>query len=467
MQYLTNMESDQTLVMNSGHPLGVYPSFSVSPRAIISNGMVVPNYSKREDYDRMFALNVSMYGQMTAGSYCYIGPQGIVHGTTITVINAGRKYLKTNDLSGVVFVTSGLGGMSGAQAKAAVIAGCVGVIAEVCEEALLKRHAQGWLNEVVSDLDVLIETIRFAKAKMLSTSIGYHGNVVDLWERLALEYEKSNQVLVELGSDQTSCHNPFNGGYYPVGLTVEQSHQLMKSDPKQFKQVCQQSLIRQIDAINRLSQTGLYFWDYGNAFLLEAHRAGADVGAVNTEFGLLFRYPSYVQHIMGDIFSLGFGPFRWICASNDPKDLHTTDAIALSVMKRLAQREGIPKEVKDNYLDNIKWISEAEGHNLVVGSQARILYCDQMGRVSIAQAFNEAVNNKTIRGPVIVSRDHHDVSGADSPYRETSNIYDGSAFTADMAVSTVIGNAARGATWVALHNGGGIHSNSISIEYVK
>lgn len=458
MQYLANMDSDQTLVMNSGHPLGVYPSFGSSPRAIISNGMVVPNYSKREDYDRMFALNVSMYGQMTAGSYCYIGPQGIVHGTTITVINAGRKYLKTNDLSGVVFVTSGLGGMSGAQAKAAVIAGCVGVIAEVCEEALLKRHEQGWLNEVISDLDVLIQRIRSAKASKLSTSIGYHGNVVDLWERLVKEYETTQEVLVELGSDQTSCHNPFNGGYYPVGLTVEEAQQLMKNDPKHFKHVCQQSLIRQITAINRLSERGLNFWDYGNAFLLEAHRAGADVGARNTEFGLVFRYPSYVQDIMGDIFSLGFGPFRWICASNEPKDLQTTDAIALRVMKKLAQREGIPKEVEDNYLDNIRWISEAESHNLVVGSQARILYCDQIGRVSIAQAFNEAVNDtKIMRGPVIVSRDHHDVSGADSPYRETSNIYDGSALTADMAVSTVIGNAGRGATWVALHNGGGIH----------
>lgn len=456
MKYLSEMDSEQTLVMNSGHPLGLFPSLSSSPRLIISNGMVVPNYSKREDYDRYFAMNVSMYGQMTAGSYCYIGPQGIVHGTTITLINAGRKYLNTNDLRGKVFVTSGLGGMSGAQAKAATIAGCVGVIAEVSEEALLKRQAQGWLKEIISDLDFLVERIRFAKVNKLSTSIGFFGNIVDLWERLVIEFDKTHEVLVELGSDQTSCHNPFNGGYYPVGLTLQESLNLMKNDSKKFEQICKQSLIRQINAINQLSQNGLYFWDYGNAFLLEAQRAGADVGAVNTAFGIQFRYPSYVQHIMGDIFSLGFGPFRWICSSNDPKDLKITDEIALNCLKKLVQREDIPKQVKDNYNDNIKWISEAEDNKLVVGTQARILYCDQMGRVTIGMAFNEAVKEKIIKSPIIVSRDHHDVSGADSPFRETSNIYDGSAFTADMAVSTVIGNAGRGATWVALHNGGGM-----------
>ncbi|CAG2110382.1 unnamed protein product, partial [Medioppia subpectinata] len=418
--------------------------------------MVIPNYSSREEYDRFFALGVSMYGQMTAGSYCYIGPQGIVHGTTITVINAGRKYLGTNDLRGVVFVTSGLGGMSGAQAKAATIAGCVGVIAEVCEEALLKRRAQGWLDEIVSDLDLLIDRIRDAKRNKIATSIGFFGNIVELWERLAVEYDKTKELLVELGSDQTSCHNPFNGGYYPIGLTVKEAQSLMKTDSNQFKQLCEQSLVRQIAAINRLSQTGLYFWDYGNAFLLEAHRAGADVGAVNTAFGLQFKYPSYVQHIMGDIFSLGFGPFRWICSSCDPKDLEITDKIALNVLKELSQKDNIPKEVKDNYLDNIKWITEAKDHNLVVGSEARILYSDQIGRVSIGLAFNEAIKNKTIQSPIILSRDHHDVSGADSPYRETSNIYDGSAYTADMAVSTVMGNAGRGCTWVALHNGGGL-----------
>jgi urocanate hydratase len=456
MNYLANMEEDQTLVMNSGHPLGLYPSFNSSPRLMISNGMVIPNYSKREDYDRFFALGVTMYGQMTAGSYCYIGPQGIVHGTTITIMNAARKYLGLHDLKGIVFVTSGLGGMSGAQAKAAIISGCIGVIAEVSEEALLKRQAQGWLMEIISDLDILIERIRFAKINKIVTSIGYFGNIVDLWERLVIEFDKSKEVLVELGSDQTSCHNPFNGGYYPVGVTYTEAQLLMKEDPKRFKELCIQSLIRQINAINKLSESGMYFWDYGNAFLLEAYRAGADVGAKNTAYGVQFRYPSYVQHIMGDIFSLGFGPFRWICSSCDPKDLDLTDRIALNVLKDLSNREGIPKEVKDHYLDNIKWITDAKAHNLVVGSQARILYSDQIGRVSIALAFNEAVKNKSIRSPVIVSRDHHDVSGADSAYRETSNIYDGSAFTADMAVNTVIGNAGRGATWVAIHNGGGI-----------
>ncbi|CAG2158879.1 unnamed protein product [Oppiella nova] len=406
MKYLSDMETDQTLVMNSGHPLGMYPSFKSSPRLIISNGMVIPNYSKREDYDRIVdvrglltAVNDDIARRPVSSAVLYLRPAFI----NVCLLNSPQQKQ-----------TSGLGGMSGAQAKAATIAGCISVIAEVCEEALLKRQAQGWLNEIISDLDLLIDRIRVAKTDKIVTSIGYFGNIVDLWERLVVEYDKTQQVLVELGSDQTSCHNPFNGGYYPSGLTVKEAQNMMKSDANKFKQLCQQSLVRQINAINRLSQTGLYFWDYGNAFLLEAS------------------------------------------SSCDPKDLDITDNIALNVLKQLVERDGIPKEVKDNYMDNIKWISEAKEHKLVVGSQARILYSDQIGRVSIGLAFNEAIKNKTIKSPIILSRDHHDVSGADSPFRETSNIYDGSAFTADMAVSTVIGNSGRGCTWVALHNGGGV-----------
>ncbi|KGL97146.1 Urocanate hydratase, partial [Charadrius vociferus] len=451
--------------------------------------MVIPNYSTRDEYEKMFALGVTMYGQMTAGSYCYIGPQGIVHGTVLTVLNAGRRYLKAEDLSGKVFVTSGLGGMSGAQAKAAVIAGCVGIIAEVDEAALLKRHKQGWLMEISNNLDHCIARLRYdllfllgltqwfvhckmelhevhflqpifliysrdARKNKIALSLGYHGNVVDLWERLVYELDTTGELLVDLGSDQTSCHNPFSGGYYPVQLGFEEAKQLLSTNPGKFRTLVQESLKRQVAAINRLADKGMFFWDYGNAFLLEAQRAGADVekrGGNKTEF----RYPSYVQHIMGDIFSLGFGPFRWVCTSGDPQDLATTDSIAMSVLED-SIRQGVSTSVKQQYHDNIRWIREAGRHSLVVGSQARILYSDQRGRVSIAVAINRAISEGRIKAPVVLSRDHHDVSGTDSPYRETSNIYDGSAFCADMAVQNFVGDAFRGATWVALHNGGGV-----------
>ncbi|XP_077541577.1 urocanate hydratase-like [Haemaphysalis longicornis] len=451
MHYLSQIDETQTLVMYSGHPLGLFPSLAPSPRVVITNGMVIPNHSKPEDYDRMFAMGVTMYGQMTAGSYCYIGPQGIVHGTTITVINAGRKYLKLDDLRGKVFVSSGLGGMSGAQAKAVVVANGIGVIAEVSKEATYKRHKQGWLDEVIEDLELLIKRIRKAKSARETVSIGYLGNVVSLWERLATEMENTGEMLVELGSDQTSCHNPFNGGYYPVQLSYEEANVKMRQDPQNFKMLVQESLRRQVTAINKLAKRGMCFWDYGNAFLLEASRAGADVG----QQGLKFRYPSYVQDIMGDIFSLGFGPFRWVCTSGCKEDLVATDRLAASVLKDLV-RTNVPEYVKQQYKDNIAWIEKAGDHNLVVGSQARILYSDKIGRTQIALAFNCAVRDGRLKGPVVISRDHHDVSGADSPYRETSNIYDGSAFTADMAVQNFVGDALRGATWVALHNGGGV-----------
>lgn len=451
MHYLSQIDETQTLVMYSGHPLGLFPSLAPSPRVVITNGMVIPNHSKPEDYDRMFAMGVTMYGQMTAGSYCYIGPQGIVHGTTITVINAGRKYLKLDDLRGKVFVSSGLGGMSGAQAKAVVVANGIGIIAEVSKEATYKRHKQGWLDEVIEDLELLIKRIRKAKSARETVSIGYLGNVVSLWERLATEMENTGEMLVELGSDQTSCHNPFNGGYYPVQLSYEEANVKMRQDPQNFKMLVQESLRRQVTAINKLAKRGMCFWDYGNAFLLEASRAGADVG----QQGLKFRYPSYVQDIMGDIFSLGFGPFRWVCTSGCKEDLVATDRLAASVLKDLV-RTNVPEYVKQQYKDNIAWIEKAGDHNLVVGSQARILYSDKIGRTQIALAFNCAVRDGRLKGPVVISRDHHDVSGADSPYRETSNIYDGSAFTADMAVQNFVGDALRGATWVALHNGGGV-----------
>uniref|UniRef100_A0A8C0EFM9 Urocanate hydratase n=1 Tax=Bubo bubo TaxID=30461 RepID=A0A8C0EFM9_BUBBB len=457
MHYLSEMTEEQTLVMYSGHPLGVFPSHQYAPRLIITNGMVIPNYSTRDEYEKMFALGVTMYGQMTAGSYCYIGPQGIVHGTVLTVLNAGRRYLKVEDLSGKVFVTSGLGGMSGAQAKAAVIAGCVGIIAEVDEAALLKRHKQGWLMEISNNLDHCIARLRYdldARKNKIALSLGYHGNVVDLWERLVYELDTTGELLVDLGSDQTSCHNPFSGGYYPVQLGFEEAKQLLSTNPGKFRTLVQESLKRHVAAINRLADKGMFFWDYGNAFLLEAQRAGADVekrGANKTEF----RYPSYVQHIMGDIFSLGFGPFRWVCTSGDPQDLATTDSIAMSVLED-SIRQGVSTSVKQQYHDNIRWIREAGRHSLVVGSQARILYSDQRGRVSIAVAINRAISEGRIKAPVVLSRDHHDVSGTDSPYRETSNIYDGSAFCADMAVQNFVGDAFRGATWVALHNGGGV-----------
>ncbi|XP_005383891.1 PREDICTED: urocanate hydratase isoform X1 [Chinchilla lanigera] len=454
MHYLSKMTEDQTLVMYSGHPLGLFPSSPGAPRLVITNGMVIPNYSSRTEYEKLFALGVTMYGQMTAGSYCYIGPQGIVHGTVLTVLNAARRYLGIEDLAGKVFVTSGLGGMSGAQAKAAVIVGCIGVIAEVDKEALVKRRQQGWLMEVTDSLDHCIERLRKARKKKEVLSLGYHGNIVDLWERLVHELDTTGELLVDLGSDQTSCHNPFNGGYYPVQLSFVEAQHLMASNPPAFKDLVQESLRRHISAINRLAKEKFFFWDYGNAFLLEAHRAGADVakkGAQKTEF----RYPSYVQHIMGDIFSQGFGPFRWVCTSRDPQDLAVTDQLATSVLEK-AIADGVKASVKLQYMDNIRWIREAAKHQLVVGSQARILYSDQKGRVAIAVAINQAIANGNIKAPVVLSRDHHDVSGTDSPFRETSNIYDGSAFCADMAVQNFVGDACRGATWVALHNGGGV-----------
>ncbi|XP_067908295.1 urocanate hydratase isoform X2 [Heterodontus francisci] len=455
MHYLSEMTEEQTLVMYSGHPQGLFPSSLNAPRVVITNGMVIPNYSSRDEYEKMFALGVTMYGQMTAGSYSYIGPQGIVHGTVLTVLNAGRRYLGLDDLSGKVLVTSGLGGMSGAQAKAAAIIGCVGVIAEIDEAALTKRHQQGWLMQITNSLDQCIAQIREARQKKTSLSLGYHGNVVDLWERLVQEYERTGELLVDLGSDQTSCHNPFSGGYYPAQLTFETANQMMHSDPKRFHKLVQESLRRQVKAINKLSEKGMFFWDYGNAFLLEAQRAGADVekaGGGKMEF----KYPSYVQHIMGDIFSLGFGPFRWVCTSANPADLAETDAIATSVLEDIKSEEETGSFVKQQYSDNIRWIRQAAKHDLVVGSQARILYSDQKGRMKIAVAINQAIAAGKIKAPVVISRDHHDVSGTDSPYRETSNIYDGSAFCADMAVQNFVGDSFRGATWVALHNGGGV-----------
>ncbi|KAK6473833.1 urocanate hydratase [Huso huso] len=454
MQFLCEMTEEQTLVMYSGHPVGLFPSHRDAPRVVITNGMVIPNYSSRDEYEKMFALGITMYGQMTAGSYCYIGPQGIVHGTVLTVLNAGRRYLGSSDLGGKVFVTAGLGGMSGAQAKAAVIAGCIGVIAEVDQAPLKKRHEQGWLMEITSDLDRCIQRIRDARMKKTPLSLGYHGNVVDLWERLVREYDTTGELLVDLGSDQTSCHNPFSGGYCPVGLTEQEAGQLMHSEPARFRSLVQESLRRHIAAINKLADKGLFFWDYGNAFLLEAKRAGADVeksGAGKTEF----KYPSYVQHIMGDIFSLGFGPFRWVCTSGDPEDLATTDVIASTVLEDISK--GVSDLVRQQYDDNIRWIREAGKHNMVVGSQARILYSDQKGRIDITcLCLFPCLFSLLLQAPVVISRDHHDVSGTDSPFRETSNIYDGSAFCADMAVQNFVGDAFRGATWVALHNGGGV-----------
>ncbi|KAM5148667.1 urocanate hydratase [Mantella aurantiaca] len=454
MYYLAEMTEDQTLVMYSGHPLGLFPSHPRAPRVVITNGMVIPNYSSRKDYNKMFALGVTMYGQMTAGSYCYIGPQGIVHGTVLTVLNAGRRYLGLEDLAGKVFVTSGLGGMSGAQAKAASIVGCIGVIAEVDENALLKRHQQGWLMEVTKSLDECVQRIRKARRDKETLSLGYHGNVVDLWQKLVEDYEKTGELLVDLGSDQTSCHNPFSGGYYPAQLSFEVANQMLSADPQTFRRHVQESLRRQIAAINKLSDNGMFFWDYGNAFLLEAKRAGADVEQRGGN-GSEFRYPSYVQHIMGDIFSLGFGPFRWVCTSAEPSDLSATDDLAAAVLEDIISR-GVSDPVRKQYEDNIRWIREAGKHQLVVGSQARILYSDQKGRIAIGVAINHAVSTGQIKAPVVISRDHHDVSGTDSPYRETSNIYDGSAFCADMAVQNFVGDSFRGATWVALHNGGGV-----------
>ncbi|MCD4776958.1 MAG: urocanate hydratase [Candidatus Aegiribacteria sp.] len=450
MKYLSEMTENQTLVLYSGHPLGLFPSHPEAPRLVLTNGMVIPNYSSREDYDRMAALGVTSYGQMTAGSFMYIGPQGIVHGTTITLLNAGRKYLglpPEADLSGKLFVTSGLGGMSGAQAKASVIAGAVCVIAEINPIAIKTRHEQGWLQEVEDDLDRVLVRIEKARRAGEPLSLGYTGNIVDLWEKLVAE-----GISVDLGSDQTSLHNPYLGGYYPVGLSLDESNRMMVENPEEFKEMVHESLRRQVRAINTLHDRGMFFWDYGNAFLLEASRAGAQ--GILLEDGT-FAYPSYVEDIMGPIcFDYGFGPFRWVCTSCDHEDLKKTDRIAASVLEKMA--EEADTEIKRQMLDNVRWIRQAEENRMVVGSQARILYADREGRINIARAFNEAIASGDITAPIVLGRDHHDVSGTDSPYRETANIKDGSMFTADMAVQNVIGDSFRGATWVSLHNGGGV-----------
>lgn len=443
MKYLSEMTDEQTLVMYSGHPLGLFPSHKNAPRVVVTNGMVIPNYSKQDDWERDNALGVSQYGQMTAGSYMYIGPQGIVHGTTITVLNAARKVGGDNMK---LFVTSGLGGMSGAQPKAGNIAGVVSVTAEINPLAARKRYDQGWVDELHDNLDELIPTIRKAVEERRVVSLAYVGNVVDLWERLAEE-----DVRVDLGSDQTSLHNPWAGGYYPVGISFEESKRMMAEEPKIFKEKVKESLRRQVAAINKLTAKGMYFFDYGNAFLLESSRAGADIMGANNKF----RYPSYVQDIMGPMFfDYGFGPFRWVCSSGDPKDLEVTDRIATKVLEEI--RETATPDIIGQLDDNIHWIKEAGKNRLVVGSQARILYADCEGRTKIALAFNEAIKRGEISRPVVLGRDHHDVSGTDSPFRETSNIYDGSQFCADMAVQNVIGDAFRGATWVSIHNGGGV-----------
>ena len=447
MQYLSEMSDEQTLHMYSGHPMGLFPSQKGAPRVVITNGMMIPNYSKPDDWERFNAMGVTQYGQMTAGSYMYIGPQGIVHGTTITVLNAGRKISKNGEgLEGKLFVTSGLGGMSGAQPKAGNIAGCVSVTAEVNPKATETRHSQGWVDEVISEVGELAARVRKAKSDKEVVSIAYSGNVVDVWERF---YEEDIQI--DLGSDQTSLHNPWAGGYYPVGLSFEESNRLMAEDPAKFKEEVQKTLVRHVRIVNKHAQRGTYFFDYGNAFLLESSRAGADILAEN---GLEFKYPSYVQDIMGPMcFDLGFGPFRWVCASGDPKDLRETDRIAGAVLEEMAEQA--PPEIEQQLRDNLRWIRSAEENQLVVGSMARILYADSAGRILIARAFNQAIREGRI-GPVILGRDHHDVSGTDSPYRETSNIYDGSRFTADMAIHNVIGDGFRGASWVSIHNGGGV-----------
>ena len=451
MKYLSEMTDEQTLVMYSGHPLGLFPSHKNAPRVVVTNGMVIPNYSKPDDWERDNALGVSQYGQMTAGSYMYIGPQGIVHGTTITVLNAARKQLvkrgqKGGDIHGMLFVTAGLGGMSGAQPKAGNIAGVVSVTAEINPLAAQKRYEQGWVDELHDNLDELLPAIRKAVADKRTVSMAYVGNVVDLWERLAAE-----DMHVDLGSDQTSLHNPWAGGYYPVGLTLEESKQMMAEQPEQFKECVRESLRRQCAAINKLADKGMYFFDYGNAFLLESSRAGADIMTADGKF----RYPSYVQDIMGPMFfDYGFGPFRWVCTSGDPKDLETTDRLAAQVLEEI--RKDAPEDIQGQMDDNIHWIKEAGPNHLVVGSQARILYADAEGRTKIALAFNDAIRSGELSAPVVLGRDHHDVSGTDSPFRETSNIYDGSQFCADMAVQNVIGDSFRGATWVSIHNGGGV-----------
>ena len=468
MKYLAEMTDHQTLVLYSGHPMGLFPSHPEAPRVVVTNGMVIPNYSSKEEYERMNALGVSQYGQMTAGSFMYIGPQGIVHGTTITVLNAGRLKLEggVGGLAGRVFVTSGLGGMSGAQPKATVIAGGICVVAEVNPKAIETRHSQGWVDEVFTKLEPLVIRMEEARAAKEAVSLAYQGNVVDLWE-----YLLAQGIRVDLGSDQTSLHNPYAGGYYPVGLSFEEANRMMAEKPDQFREAVRASLCRHVKAVNGLTEQGMYFWDYGNAFLLEAGKAGADIfenpdpeqtsskahdpAHSGSKGQPAYRYPSYVQAIMGPLFfDYGFGPFRWVCTSSDPADLAATDRIALEQLEQ--QLTSAPEEIRGQLEDNIHWIREAEQHKLVVGSQARILYADSEGRIAIARAFNRAIREGKISGPVVLGRDHHDVSGTDSPYRETSNIYDGSAFTADMAVQNVIGDSFRGATWVSLHNGGGV-----------
>ncbi len=448
MKFLVEMTESQTLHMYSGHPMGLFPSSPDAPRVVLTNGMMIPNYSKQDDWERFNALGVTQYGQMTAGSYMYIGPQGIVHGTTITVMNAFRRKLESGQKpKGKIFLTSGLGGMSGAQPKAGNISGCITICAEVNPAAARKRHSQGWVDELIENLEDLVTRVRIAKAKEEVVSIAYLGNVVDVWERLDHE-----NILVEIGSDQTSLHNPWSGGYYPAGLSFEESNQMIAENPEGFKAKVQESLRRQADSINRHAARGTYFFDYGNAFLLEASRAGADVMAEN---GIDFKYPSYVQDILGPMcFDYGFGPFRWVCTSGKAEDLRKSDRIAAQVLKEIMQNA--PASIQQQMQDNITWIQEAEKNKLVVGSQARILYADAEGRAKIAQAFNDAINSEEISAPIVIGRDHHDVSGTDSPYRETSNIYDGSKFTADMAIHNVIGDSFRGATWVSIHNGGGV-----------
>lgn len=447
MKYLSEMTDEQTLVIYSGHPLGLFPSHKDAPRAVVTNGMVIPNYSSHDHWEKFNALGVTQYGQMTAGSYMYIGPQGIVHGTTLTILNAER--MLTNDrgkLRGRLFVSSGLGGMSGAQPKAATIAGIISVVAEVNPKAIQVRLSQGWVDEVISDLGTLVRRVKETRESNKIVSLAFHGNIVDVWEKFADE-----NIMVDLGSDQTSLHNPWAGGYYPAGLSFEGANRMISANPQKFKECVQESLRRQVRAINRHTERGTYFFDYGNAFLLEASKAGADIMKPDGEF----RYPSYVEDIMGPMsFDYGFGPFRWICCSNDPHDLEVTDRIAAETLEEIMKHS--PDEIKQQMADNIHWIKEAAKNNLVVGSQARILYANAEGRIAIAKAFNDAVDNNIVSAPVVIGRDHHDVSGTDSPFRETSNIRDGSKFTADMAVQNVIGDAFRGATWVSLHNGGGV-----------
>jgi urocanate hydratase len=447
MQYLAEMNDEQTLVLYSGHPMGLFPSHKDAPRVVVTNGMMIPNYSKPDDWEKYNALGVTQYGQMTAGSFMYIGPQGIVHGTTITVLNAGRKIAKSGEgLEGKIFVTAGLGGMSGAQPKAGNIAGVVSITAEINPKAAYKRHEQGWVDEILEDVDSAIDKALEWREKGEARSIAYVGNIVDLWERLV-----ERDIYIDLGSDQTSLHNPWAGGYYPVGISYEESNKIMAEKPEKFKDLVQDTLRRHVIAINQLANKGMYFFDYGNAFLLESSRAGAEILKEDGDF----KYPSYVQDIMGPMcFDYGFGPFRWVCSSSLPEDLDLTDKIAMEVLEEISKTS--PPEITQQMKDNIRWISEAKKNKMVVGSQARILYADAEGRIKIAEAFNEAVKDGRLSAPVVLGRDHHDVSGTDSPFRETSNIYDGSCFTADMAIQNVIGDSFRGATWVSIHNGGGV-----------